>query len=128
MNETVPALKDDENQTKVPTIWRGTLKSIVNSIKNNNFLFENSKNSITPISSDDQTLIRNNINEYGEELCDLPDETWDTSACQWMLDYWELYVDLFTVNEGLSDLVLSVRIFEQEHDSYLFEIQSVHVP
>jgi hypothetical protein len=57
----------------------------------------------------------------------LPEETWKTSACQWMRGYWDVLVDLFTVEEGASDLALAVRVYE-EGSAYAFDIQSVHVP
>lgn len=68
-----------------------------------------------------------NINEYGAHLSKLPAEAWQTSVCQWMRSYWDALVDLFTIEEGASDLVLAVRIYEQD-STYSFEIQSVYVP
>jgi len=44
-----------------------------------------------------------------------------------MLDYWEVLVDLYTVNENASDLVLFARVYEEDQ-RYCFEIESVHVP
>lgn len=43
------------------------------------------------------------------------------------LTYWDVLVDVFTVEEGRSDLVLFARVFERG-DGYRFEIASVHVP
>ena len=40
--------------------------------------------------------------------------------------YWEVLVDLFTVEEGCSDLALFVRVYPRE-GSYVFQILSVHV-
>ena len=55
------------------------------------------------------------------------DDTWSTSVAQWMGNHWVVLVDLWTVESGKSDLVLSARAFEGE-DGFRFEIDSVHVP
>jgi hypothetical protein len=60
-------------------------------------------------------------------LTSLPEATWETSACQWTGEYWDVLVDLFTIEEGASDLALAVRVYE-DGSGYSFEIQSVHVP
>jgi hypothetical protein len=44
-----------------------------------------------------------------------------------MRGYWDVLVDLFTVEEGASDLVLAVGVYEKG-SAYIFEVQSVHVP
>jgi len=41
--------------------------------------------------------------------------------------YWDALVDLFTEEEGRSDLVLSLHVREGGGE-YLFEVMSVHVP
>lgn len=71
--------------------------------------------------------IERNVKSYGAQLSALPDESWQTSACQWMGSYWDVLVDLFTVEEGAGDLAMAVRVYE-EGLRYVFEIQSVYVP
>jgi hypothetical protein len=44
-----------------------------------------------------------------------------------MWSYWDVLVDLYTVEEGSSDLVLAVRVFERGND-FEFEIESIHAP
>lgn len=68
-----------------------------------------------------------NVDAYGARLASLPEEAWNTSVCQWMVGYWDVLVDLFTIDEGLSDLVLAVRVYE-DGVGYSFKIQSVYVP
>jgi hypothetical protein len=41
--------------------------------------------------------------------------------------HWEVMIDLFTVEEGASDLVLALRVYEKGL-SYSFDIQLVYVP
>ena len=41
--------------------------------------------------------------------------------------YWEVLIDLWTVGEGRSDLVLRAEVSEVEN-GYLFDLQLVYVP
>jgi len=44
-----------------------------------------------------------------------------------MGSYWDAIVDLWTAESGKSDLVLTVRVFE-EGDGSRFEVNGVYVP
>ncbi|SEL89313.1 hypothetical protein SAMN05428989_2804 [Pseudoxanthomonas sp. GM95] len=68
-----------------------------------------------------------NVAAYGGTLDTLPPETWWTSVYVWMGEWWEVLVDLFTVEEGRSDLVLFLRVRERA-SKYEFEVTSLHVP
>ena len=127
MTNTVPVLKDEDNQTPVPTVWRNTFRLIAEALKEGDFKLNLRVSDARSISAKDAAIITANIRDYGDQLIDLPDDTWSTSVCQWMLDYWEVYIDLFTANESASDLVLAVRVYE-DGTSYIYEVQSVHVP
>ena len=127
MSETVPVLKDERNQSLVPSAWRNTLFNIVEALKDRDFGVARNAVGLRPISSQDAARIAENIENYGARLTSLPDATWQTSACQWMRGYWDVLVDLYTVEEGASDLALAVRVHEEGSD-YVFEVQSVHVP
>lgn len=50
--------------------------------------------------------IKANIGGYGAHLVSLPEETWNTSACQWMGTYWDLLVDLFAKEAARNGQVL----------------------
>ena len=128
MADIVPILKDEDNQTPIPTIWRNTFNSIVEALKEGDFKLELRINGVRPIPTKNSKMIARNILDYGDRLDSLLDETWHTSVCQWMLDYWDVYIDLFMIEEGASDLVLAVRVYEEGASSYIFEVQSVHVP
>ncbi len=127
MNETVPVLKDENNQRPVPSIWRSTFHDIVEALKEGDFSVERRVAGVRPISTENAAKIAGNIKNYGGRLISLPEECWQTSACQWMQGYWDVLVDLFTVEEGASDLALAARVYEED-SAYVFEIQSVHVP
>lgn len=127
MSETVVVLKDERNQSPVPTVWRSTFSNIVEALKDGDFDTARNVVGVRPISSEEAARIAENIKGYGARLTSLPDATWETSVCQWMRGYWDVLVDLYTAEEGASDLALSVRVYEEGSD-YVFEIQSVHVP
>ena len=127
MSETVPVLKDERNQSLVPSAWRGTLSNIVDALKDGDVGGLRNLARVRPVSSLDAARITKNIESYGAKLTSLPDAAWQTSVCQWMRGYWDVLVDLYTIEEGASDLALSVRVYEEDVD-YVFEVQSVHVP
>ncbi|QGT96863.1 hypothetical protein D3795_09725 [Pseudidiomarina andamanensis] len=95
-------------------------------MKSNDYSLVNVDTSIKPISLSDATRIQENIEDYGCEVLSLRDETWITSVCQWMGGYWDVLIDLYTVEEGRSDLALSVRVYEHGSE-FEFEVMSVHV-
>lgn len=126
MSDTVLVLKDENNQTAVPYIWRNTFCDIVEALKKQDFKIERIPG-VRPLSAKDVVRIAGNIQSYGAHLATLPDETWQTSVCQWMRGHWAVLIDLFTIEEGASDLVLAARIYE-DGSGYIFDVESVHVP
>lgn len=127
MSEPVPVMKDAEKQRPIPTKWRDTLSAIVDALKQGDYQLDQGVMGVRPISKDTAKTISNNIEDYGAQLTSLPEESWQTSACQWMGSYWDLLVDLYTLEEGASDLALVARVYESGN-GYLFEVHSVHVP
>jgi hypothetical protein len=127
MSNAVKVLKDEISQMPIPSAWRSTLFAVVEAFKDGDFMLLGGLPGVRPISVEDAARISNNIKSNGARLTRLPEDTWQTSACQWMRGYWDVLVDLYTAEEGASDLVLAVRVHE-EGLGYAFEIQSVHVP
>ncbi len=126
MSEPVPILKDEEQEQPVPPEWRSKLRDIAGALKDGNYSLRGLA-SVEPLGEATAAGIARNIDEYGCTLTSLSDESWDTSVCQWQLDYWEVLVDLFTLEEGCSDLVLHVHVFEQV-DGFVFKVHFVYVP
>lgn len=126
MSGVILVLKDENNQCPIPTVWRKAFIDIVDAFKAGDFELHRGIAGVRPISTGDAARIANNIQQYGAQLTSLPEESWQTSVCQWMRNYWDVLIDLFTIEEGASDLVLSARVYE-EGSSYVIEIQSVHV-
>jgi hypothetical protein len=69
---------------------------------------------VEPVTNETAAHIEKYIEDYGETLVELPEETWDSSVCIWQGKGWDALVDLWTRAEGRSDLVLSARIFESD--------------
>lgn len=126
MSETTPVLKCEQNQQLIPNVWHGNILAIAEAIRNKDITKLNGINDVKPLSEEEMIRIQNNILDYGCQLDYLPDDTWNSSVCQWILGYWDVIVDLYTVEEGLSDLALSLRVYESGA-RYNFEVMSVHV-
>jgi hypothetical protein len=127
MSDIVQVLKDECNETPVPSIWRNTFSALVQAFQEGDFSLTRGIAGVRPISAKGAARIENNIKSYGARLTSLPDETWQTSVCQWMRGYWDVLVDLYTVEEGASDLALDVRVYE-DGSGYAFEVQSIYAP
>ena len=113
-------------EAPVPTAWRPGLTSLANSLLDNQPSLEDGLLKLRPLQSGDQKRLDANIADYGCTLISLPDKSWDHSICCWTGDFWEVLVDLFSEEEGRSDLVLHVRVFD--HDELVVELHDVYVP
>jgi len=127
MSDSVFVLKDGRSQQPVPSVWRNTLAEIVEAFKRGDFSLARGITGVRPIPTGDADGIAANIQDYGAQLASLPEETWRTSVCQWLGTHWDVMVDLFTEEEGASDLILHVRVWE-EGSTYVFEVHLVYVP
>lgn len=70
--------------------------------------------------------IQSYMNDYGATLKSLPNDTWNSSVCIWTGSHWDVLVDLYTIEEGVSDLVLSSRVTET-NDEFNIAIHMVYV-
>lgn len=122
-----PALKDGESAHPIPGAWRPTLKRIVASLVSGDYALTEGIAGVQPVKKDTATQIGRSISDYGCTLVELPDETWRTSVAQWYGTHWEFLVDLWTREEGRSDLVLTGRVTETR-DGYVFDLHLVYVP
>jgi hypothetical protein len=123
MTEEIKAVKNDEAELPIPDAWRPVIKNIAHGISEDNFEISG----VEPISEETRKQIRDYIKSYGATLVELSDDTWKTSVCIWMGNQWDVLIDLWTKEEGCSDLVLSLNITENE-DGYKFNVYMVYVP
>lgn len=117
-------VKDGENAVAVPQAWRAALSSIVDALIQGN---EPWLPHVSLQSPEVWASAQQNIRMYGAHLMKLPDAAWETSVCIWYGEFWEVLVDLYTEEEGRSDLVLHVRVYEVG-DGWRFEVVLVYVP
>lgn len=127
MSDFIPISKDEKDQQPIPTAWRATLLEIVEAFKDGDYILSRGVKGVRPVSQKRAKAMADNVSDYGARLVSLPEKAWQSSVSMWMLDYWEVLVDLFTVEEGASDLVLHVRVFEVG-SGYEYEIVNVYVP
>src|SRR5687768_4564097 len=103
--KTQDPVKDEDAAHPVATVWRSTFREIVRAFAAGDYQLKRSIDSVAPVPSKKAQRIQTQIENYGEALAELPDETWQSSVSQWMETHWEVLVDLWTV-DGESDLVL----------------------
>ena len=101
--------------------------AIVNALVQKDYHLSCRIKNVAPVSDVIAEQIKEYIEDYGEELIDLPKETWDTSTYLYFGNHWNVLIDLFTRSGGLSDLVLKAEIKEINND-YLVSILLVYVP
>lgn len=123
----VPVTKDSENEGPIPSVWRPTLKNIVDAFVRHDYRLADGVVGVAPVSEKTAMQIRTYIQEYGAKLVSLPQESWATSVCIWMGDHWDALIDLWTEEEGSSDLVLQVHVSEVGSEP-LVNVYMVYVP
>jgi hypothetical protein len=126
MSYQVPVSKAD-GFLPVPSLWRKTIHDIVEAFREQDFVLARSVPNVNPVSQREATRFAEYIEDYGDELDELPEATWETSICERVADFWDVWVDLYTVNEGHSDMVLALRVRE-DGSGYVFDVYSVYVP
>ena len=123
----VPVTKDSGNEGPIPSAWRSTLKNIVDAFVCHDYRLADGVAGVAPVSEKTATQIRTYIQQYGARLVSLPEESWATSVCIWMGDHWDALIDLWTEEEGSSDLVLRVHVSEVGSEP-LVSVYMVYVP
>lgn len=120
-------LRDEENAHPIAEAWRPTIRAIVRALAEGDYELVRGIPSVSPPEEKRVAQMRVYVDDFGETLVELPDETWGTSVSQWMETHWDLLVDLWTKESGRSELALSLRVSEAE-GCYRFELDSLHVP
>ena len=126
-NSEVPAIKDSEAEGPIPSAWRPMLASIVEAFARHDYRLANGISGVAPVSDEAAAQIREYIEDYGATLITLPQESWNTSVCIWMGDHWDALIDLWTEEEGPSDLVLQGQVTEIGGE-YRVTVGMVYVP
>src|SRR6185312_10746114 len=123
----VPVVKDSSKEGPIPSVWRPTFRGIVKAFVRGDFKVSEGVPGVAPVPDHVAEHIAAYVKRYGETLVQLPEETWNTSVCIWTGTRWDTIVDLWTVREGRSDLILQTLVTEFEH-GFEFDIRMVYVP
>lgn len=123
----VKVVKDEEKELPVPTVWRSVFHEIVKSFVEEDYTLSSGISGVGSIPYETSNQIKEYIQDYGETLINLPEQSWDSSICIWLGSKWDVLVDLWTEAEGRSDMVLNAEVFEVE-DGYRISINMVYVP
>jgi hypothetical protein len=84
---------------------------------------------VDPLPEDVSNQCRETLADYGSAtLIRLPEATWATSVAMWQGDHWDCLVDLWTAEQGRSDLVLEVAVSEDDGTAFRFRPYLVYVP
>lgn len=122
-----PAIIDEDGEHPIASAWRPILCEVVQSFVKGDYGLVKGVAGVEPVSDATAKQIYDYIIDYGATLVPLPNETWQTSVAQWMGDHWDILVDLWTAEEGLSDLVLAGSI-KETNDGPSLTIKLVYVP
>jgi hypothetical protein len=126
-NRPPEAKKDLEAAHTIAAAWRPVFTEIVRALVEGDYTLSGGVPRVRPVAPQTGDQMRKYVEQYGATLVELPKESWQTSVTQWMGGHWEVLVDLWTAEEGRSDLVLHSRVIETE-DSFEIELCSIHVP
>lgn len=125
--EEVAAVKDGGSERPIPSRWRPPLCGIVTAFLKGDFLLAEDIEGVEAVSQKTATHIQSYLHDYGATLVPLPEETWNSSVCIWAETHWDFLVDLYTREEGPSDLVLSGRVTDTS-SGFKIAVHMVHVP
>mgnify|MGYP000052608518 CR=1 FL=1 len=126
MNEVLVE-KNEEDELPIPNIWRPIFAEIVNAFVKQDYELNSVITNVKPVSKNTAGQIKDYVEDYGEELIELPEESWNTSVYICYGDYWNVLIDLYTEDEGLSDLVLNAEVRENDN-GYVFDVKLIYVP
>lgn len=118
--------KNSDRELPVPEKWRPMIADIVCAIVRNDFSFEDLNVRVEPPDDKLQDDIRESIGDYGCTRIALRAETSKHAVYIWFEGHWQVIVDLCSEEEGVSDLALHLKVYDDTVPK--FEISSVHVP
>lgn len=118
----------DEIERPVPDLWRPVLSALVDSLVERTPTIGGGIPEVEPVPDSVREHCLTAVDDYGDvDLVPLPEEAWKTSVAAWQGDHWLCLVDLWTEQEGRSDLVLEAEV--REHAlGFRFTVNMVYVP
>ena len=120
-------MKDPTAAHPIAAAWRPMLRQVVQRFADGDYSLDRGVAGVEPVSASTAEQIREFLVDYGATLVELPQEAWETSLAQWMGTYWQIIVDLWTAEEGRSDLILEGEVIETRSGPQL-RVRAVYVP
>ncbi len=121
-------IEDGVNEQPIAAAWRPTFDAIVRAFVAGDWQLESAPAGVKRLSAEAGHRLSSGVADYGEvTLVPLPPGTWDSSVSMWTGSHWDVLVDLWTEQEGRSDLVLSASVRRSE-DGFEFDVLMVYVP
>lgn len=106
---TFEAERIEGREQPIPAEWRDLLKSVADAFVAGRLP---DGGNIRSVDVENAEISFENIRSYPDAIGSLNDVSWTTSICAWMGSYWEVLVDLTTLDGNRSDLVLDAKVFE----------------
>jgi len=123
----VEPVKDRTSQHRIPSAWRPALSGIVAAFVKGDYLLADGIADVQAVFQETAEHIQSYLRKYGATLKSLPDDSWNSSVCIWTGSHWDFLVDLYTDEEGASDLVLSGHVTET-NSGFQIAVHMVYVP
>ena len=118
----------DESEGPVPELWRPTFSAVVDSLVERAPTIGGGLPEVEPVPDAVREQCLSAVDNYGDvDLVPLPQETWKSSVTAWQGDHWLCLIDLWTEQEGRSDLVLEAEVRERT-PGFRFTVTMVYVP
>jgi len=118
----------DESEGPVPELWRPTFSALVDSLVERAPTIGGGLPEVEPVPDAVREQCLSAVDNYGDvDLVPLPQETWKSSVTAWQGDHWLCLIDLWTEQEGRSDLVLEAEVRERTL-GFRFTVTMVYVP
>lgn len=128
MGDAVISASKDGAEGSVPDVWRPTFSALVDSLVERAPTVGEGLPEVEPVPDTVREQCLSAVGDYGDvDLVPLPQKAWETSVAAWQGDHWLCLIDLWTRQEGRSDLVLQAEV--REHASgFHFTVNMVYVP
>lgn len=116
-----------DGSEKIPKDWRKKIVDIVEVFKNRNLEKLNEIEDIEYIELEHAQDILSNLDSCDLSLVSLPNETWESSSCIYFGDGWQVFIDLYTKEEGRSDFILTFVVMKNG-PNLIFTLDNIYVP
>lgn len=117
-------MKFNDEQQPIPNHWRQVFREVVAALVAEDY--QRNISCVEPIDVETATQIKRYVNSYGATLIYLPEDTWRSSVCINYGDYWEVLIDLWTREEGRSDMILHAKVTNTP--DFSVKVHLVYVP